>query len=67
MWAFLQQHPIASIGMVIGAFIAVGALLNDVYSIVDAGLSPAAWEAIGSVVFFVSVIVLLFRWSRTST
>jgi hypothetical protein len=61
---FLRQYPIVSISMVLGAFINVGSRLNDAYSLIHAGLPPAAWEAIGAAVFFISVIVLLARWHQ---
>jgi hypothetical protein len=65
-WQFIRNHLITSVFMVVGAFISVGARINDAYSLINAGLPASAWEAIGAAIFFASVIVLLASWYKAN-
>jgi hypothetical protein len=64
VWHFIRNHFITSVGMVLGAFISVGARINDIYSLMNAGLPASAWEAIGAAIFFASVFMLLVSWDK---
>jgi hypothetical protein len=64
VWQFIRNHLITSVFMVVGAFISVGARINDAYSLINAHLPASAWEAIGALTFFASVVVLLVNWDK---
>jgi len=66
MWRFIREHPGASIGIAVGGLINVGSRVNDVYSLFNAGLPAAAWEAIGANIFFVAVVVLFYQWHKSA-
>lgn len=51
--------------LVLGALLAVGSRLNDIYTVINAGLPGAVWEAIGWAIFFSTVIVVLARVSQS--
>jgi hypothetical protein len=63
-WKFLREHVVAGLGLIVGPFITIGATLNDIYTVVNLGLPPQVWQAIGAFVFFAAVILLLYRFSR---
>jgi hypothetical protein len=66
MLRFLRDHPVTSIGLVLGSLLNVGSRVNEAYSFLNAGLPVEIWEAIGAAIFFLSVIVLLYRWRGTT-
>jgi hypothetical protein len=66
VWQFIRQHLIVSVVMVISAFISVGSLINDGYSLINLGLPAFVWAAIGAAIFFATVIVLLASWHKAN-
>jgi len=50
--------------MVVGVAMNVGSKINDAYTFINAGLPHQVYEAVGAGVFFVAVVMLLFRWDK---
>ena len=65
MWRFLRDQPGAAIIGAIGMFLSVGSRVNDAYSLINAGLPSQVWEALGLAIFFVAIVILLYRWHHT--
>jgi hypothetical protein len=64
MLSFLRRHVWAAALLVGSGFLSVASRLNDVYTLINAGLPNGVWQAIGLAIFFATVIVLLARWEQ---
>ena len=59
---FLCAHPIPGSGLFLGPVLTVGAFVMDALHLFELGLPTSAWAALGSFIFFGSVIGILFKW-----
>lgn len=59
---FLRAHPIPGVGLLLGPLLTVASFLMEAYHWYELGLPALAWAAIGSLVFFLSVIGILLQW-----
>lgn len=64
MLRFIFKNPGTCFFLVVGALMNIGSRINDAYTLVNARLPAQLWEAIGAGVFFLTVIVLLYRWDK---
>ena len=58
---FFRRHLWAGIGLLLGPAIAIGSLVLHAYALVELGLPVSVWVAIGLLIFFLSVIGIVYR------
>lgn len=64
MGGFIFRNPGTCFFLVVGALMNIGSRLNDAYTFVNAGLPHQVYEGVGAAVFFITIVVLLYRWDR---
>jgi hypothetical protein len=61
-WKFLRDHPIPGSGLLVGPLFTIAGLVMGAYHWYELGLPALVWAAIGALIFFASVIGILFQW-----
>jgi prolipoprotein diacylglyceryltransferase len=62
MAGFVFKNPGTCFFLAVGILMNIGSRLNDAYTFFNAGLPHQVYEAFGALIFFVTIIVLLYRW-----
>jgi hypothetical protein len=58
---FLLAHPVPAVLAVLGV-ISIGSLVMDAHHVMELGLPVQDWVAIGLLMFFSSIIGILYQW-----
>ena len=65
MFAFIKQHIIRTLVVVIGGLMAVAGAIRDIWETATLGLPNEVWLAAGLVVFFTATFSLIYKlWQR---
>jgi hypothetical protein len=64
-WKFLRDHPLPGVGLAVGPFITLLGFVMDGYHLLTFGLPPVALQGLGALIFFISIIGILYKWWLT--